>query len=132
MSKTLEEVMAGHSDEALLDVLAAGEGQYTEAALVVAQAEVEKRKLSSERVESVLRVRRSIHQRRQQFAEEPLEKGAFYLALFLPMIARMVYLREFARRGYDRKIRELTNAAYLGVLIKIGIVVLLVLLFKLL
>jgi hypothetical protein len=121
-------LMAKKTDEELITLLTVRQEEYTETALDAAQAEFNKRNIDPAKLQMVKQEQTVIKEHETTRANEPLESDIKTLAMILPFIATMMHSKKFREGGYDRKLSELSNAAFYGRLILIGIVVVLAIL----
>jgi hypothetical protein len=109
------EVMARRTDAELIAIVTVERDDYQDEALRAAEAEVQRRKLSTKRIDKLTRGVDRQHDVKRQRAREPLDafwKGAAFL---FPGIANIVIGRHLWEKGYVRKYEDVRKWTIYGV-----------------
>jgi hypothetical protein len=122
MQRSFTEVMAQKPDEQLLKILAKP-GDYQPEALEAARLEVEKRKLSSDRVEAVKKEVVIEQKQSTEKAAMPLEGGYKILSFIFPGVIPLMLSTALRTNGYERKASELLRWTFYGIAFYITIAV---------
>lgn len=122
MPRSFIELMSQKTDEQLLQILARP-GDYQSEALEAARNEVDKRNLSSDRIESV---KKEVVIEQKQSAEKasmPLEGGYKALSFFLPGVIPMMLSTALRTNGYEKKASDLLRWTFYGIAFYITITI---------
>ncbi|MFK7972159.1 MAG: hypothetical protein AB8F95_17450 [Bacteroidia bacterium] len=124
MNIDFEELAASRSDQELIQMLAAPEGEYQDEAVKAAKVEFDKRGISQETVEHVHREIVSKAAIAQEKAEKPLATGVKVLAFLFPIAPVFWAMGILTADGYERQSSELFRWALggIGFYILLGIV----------
>lgn len=114
MQYDFKTVMANKSDVELIAILVAKREEYSEAALLAAQSELDMRQLPEDVLEKVGKEQALIIERRLALANEPLDKDSKIIAMLFPFAGVLLYASKFRKDGYDRKLSELYSACWKG------------------
>ena len=113
------------TDAELLKIVTIDRANYQEVALIAAEAELAKRNLTSEQINTA----KSFNEKEQKIqtfkANSPLEMHWKILTFILPGIFQIILSGTFKGDGYDRKANELVKWTFYGFGFYIGLVLLL-------
>src|SRR5262245_4719682 len=117
-------LMAKKTDDELIAIVTARRDEYSPAALIAADAEMDKRNVPVERLETIKKEQAVIKEQDTARANEPLEGDIKFLTMVFPLIAWMTYADKFRQGGYDRKLEDMASARWRARMIYLGLVAL--------
>ena len=115
MSPDFKEIMTQRSDAELIEILTNKKDEYQSDAIAAAEAELEKRNLSINRMESAKKELNEKDRIIKENANAPLGLGLKLLTFFVPGIPNILIARTLKAEGYDRKCREAWRWTFYGV-----------------
>ena len=124
--------MAERSYEELHEIVGKLRDEYEPEAVAAAEAEVEKRNLTGEKLQPIEKENKTKRQLNAERANAPLQTHWKILTLFLPGLINLLIADELKAEGYVRQHREIWQWFIYGAAFYIGLLILLVVLAALL
>jgi hypothetical protein len=124
-------IMEQRTDSELMEILTKDRDEYQPEALKAAEAELEKRKLTVDQIESAKQKVKTKEQSIKDKANMPLGIGWKLLTFFIPGILNFLIARTLKTEGYDRKWKEAWHWTFYGFGFYIGLFLLSLLLIRL-
>lgn len=108
MKNTFAQEMALRTDPELIAIVTSDRNDYMPAAILAAEAEVERRGLTHEQLEAYRAVGIEQRQKKEEKAGEPLSIGLKVFAFVAPFFAfiALIIMGFMVSKGYQRKARE--------------------------
>ena len=130
MDYDFKRLMSKKTDDELITILTVRRDEYTQAAILEAQIEFDKRAIPHHHIEKIEKEQTVLKEEEIERANEPLDSDTRMLAMIFPMIARFMYAEKFRQGGYERKLDEMGEVYWKGRLIFLCIIIVIIVLLK--
>ena len=124
MQTDFNKIMSHQSDAELIEVLTRKQEEYQPEALLAAKAEIDKRELSVESMESAKQEVELKHITKKENANTPLGTGWKICTFLLPGILNILIASAIKAEGYERKWKDAWRWTFYGVGFYIGLIIL--------
>lgn len=113
MEFNFTQTMQNETDENLIKIVTVDRDGYQPDAVITAEAELAKRKISTKTFEETKKDHEQTRKIEIEKANAPLENATKLIVFFIPIIFRFLSI-SFNRDGYERKAAEATKWAFIG------------------